>query len=211
MSARPTVFILSCLMAMGIIFCGVGCGPDKEKESAVSPPPASEVAQPEAQTSDTGLETGRTGLEASALEVEPPQIVTESTGPETEAIGEGSADASPPAEFTLVSELWETHTKNAPLLTHEKHIKVHEIACSECHHVYEQGENIWKQGMPVKKCETCHDEPTIKNEKKLPPDEQKKNLKSAFHGNCRGCHKLLKKANPESQAPVTCSQCHPKK
>ena len=212
MVTHPMTLIVSCLIATGILSCGVGCSSsDEEKQMVVNPPPASETIQPGTQISETGLKTKKTGLEVSAPEVAPLQTDKKSSGAETTAIAEGSADTTPPAEFALVSGLWETHTKSAPLFTHEKHIKGHEIACSECHHVYEQGKNVWNEDMPIQKCEACHDDPTIKNEKKLPPDMQKKNLKLAFHGNCRGCHKPLKKANPESQVPVTCSQCHPKK
>ena len=212
MVKHPITLMLSCLMAMAIFVCGVGCGSsDEANKVAVSPPPASETSQPGSQEIDTGLQTATTGPDVSTPETDPLQTETESTGPETPDIAEGSSDSVPPAEFALVSGLWETHTKSAPFFTHDKHTKVHEVACNECHHVYEQGKNVWEEGMPVQKCEACHDEPTIRNEKKLPPDMQKRNLKLAFHGNCRGCHKPLKKENPESQIPVTCSQCHPKK
>jgi hypothetical protein len=77
--------------------------------------------------------------------------------------------------------------------------------------VYKDGENVWKEGDPVQKCQECHNEPTIELEKKLPPDQQKLNLKLAFHNNCRGCHMNLKRADREKYKgiPTTCSQCHP--
>ena len=95
---------------------------------------------------------------------------------------------------------------------HDEHNETAEIEeCNECHHIYEDGKNTWKDGMAVARCGECHDEPTIKSETKLPPEDQKKNLKLAFHNNCRACHKALKKENPETKAPVTCKQCHPTK
>ena len=65
--------------------------------------------------------------------------------------------------------------------------------------------------MPVEKCEACHNELTVKGERKLALDVKKKNLKLAFHDNCRACHKELRKENPETKAPTKCSQCHEKK
>ena len=118
---------------------------------------------------------------------------------------------TPPAVIELYSPLWKTHKKSAVKFAHEKHSKDYKVPCTECHHVYKDGKNVWKEGMEVKKCESCHNEPTVKGEKRLPPDLQKKNLKLAFHKNCVGCHKELKKKNPKTKAPKTCIKCHPKK
>jgi hypothetical protein len=65
--------------------------------------------------------------------------------------------------------------------------------------------------MPVQKCEACHDEPTHKGEKTLSKDLQKRNLKLAFHNNCRTCHRKAKKENPNTDAPTTCGKWHEKK
>ncbi|MBC7357904.1 MAG: cytochrome c3 family protein [Desulfacinum sp.] len=115
-----------------------------------------------------------------------------------------------PDVITLNSSLWPEHTKGLVEFTHKKHAEEYGIACADCHHKYENGQNVWKEGDPVQKCEECHNEPTIQGEKKLPPDQQKLNLKLAFHNNCIDCHKKLKKENKDSKAPVTCAQCHPK-
>jgi hypothetical protein len=77
--------------------------------------------------------------------------------------------------------------------------------------VYKDGKNTWKEGDAVQKCDACHTEATIEGEKKLPPDQQKLNLKLAFHNNCIPCHQKLKKETPDTKAPVTCAQCHPQK
>jgi hypothetical protein len=53
--------------------------------------------------------------------------------------------------------------------------------CLVCHH----------NGEP-NKCETCHTE------------DHKVNTKTAYHKNCKGCHKKLK------QGPTKCSGCHKK-
>ncbi len=120
-----------------------------------------------------------------------------------------AADA--PDVITMNSKLWPQHTKANVQFTHKKHAEDYKIACADCHHKYEGGKNVWKQGDPVAKCESCHNEPTIEGEKKLPPEQQKLNLKLAMHTNCQECHKKLKAQNPQSAAPTTCVQCHPKK
>ena len=111
-------------------------------------------------------------------------------------------------EMIIVSSLFKTHTKGEVRFTHERHAKDYNIACDECHHVYKDGKNVWQQGMPVEKCQDCHDEATVKGEKKLAPDVQKRNLKLAFHKNCVTCHRNVKKENPETTAPTTCTTCH---
>ncbi|MBW1981720.1 MAG: cytochrome c3 family protein [Deltaproteobacteria bacterium] len=126
----------------------------------------------------------------------------------------GAADAPKvPDVISLKSTLWTTHTKSAVEFHHKNHIEKYKIACTECHHHYEGGKNVWKEGDPVKKCQDCHNEPTVKGEMKLPPDKKKLNLKLAFHNNCIGCHKKLKKEDRKKYAkiPTTCAKCHPKK
>jgi hypothetical protein len=111
--------------------------------------------------------------------------------------------------ITIKAALWPTPTKAPVEFTHKKHAEDYKIACADCHHKFEGGKNVWKEGDPVQKCEACHTEPTIQGEKKLPPDQQKLNLKLAFHDNCVGCHQKLKKDKPDTKAPVTCTGCHP--
>jgi hypothetical protein len=111
--------------------------------------------------------------------------------------------------ITIKAGLWTSHTKAPVEFSHKKHAEEYKIACTDCHHKFENGKNVWKQGDPVQKCEACHNEPTIQGEKKLPPEQQKLNLKLAFHENCVGCHQKLKKDKPDTKAPVTCTGCHP--
>jgi len=122
-----------------------------------------------------------------------------------------AADQQTPEKVTIKAALWATPTKAPVELSHKKHSEEYKIACAECHHKFDGGKNVWKQGDPVQKCEACHTEPTIQGEMKLPPDQQKLNLKLAFHNNCVGCHKKLKTDKPDSKVPVTCTGCHPQK
>lgn len=114
-----------------------------------------------------------------------------------------------PEKVTIKAALFAKPTKAPVELTHKKHNEDYKIACADCHHVYKDGKNVWKEGDAVQKCEACHNEPTIEGEKKLPPDQQKLNLKLAYHNNCVGCHQKLKKEKPDTKAPVTCTGCHP--
>ncbi|MCJ7773077.1 MAG: cytochrome c family protein, partial [Desulfobacterales bacterium] len=127
---------------------------------------------------------------------------------ETKPVKDSKEDAASTELITIYARLFPEHTKGPVKFAHDKHGKDYKIACNECHHIYDNGQNVWKEGIKVEKCEICHNEPTIKSENTLPPDVQKKNLKLAFHNNCRVCHKKLKSDNPTSKAPTTCSGCH---
>jgi hypothetical protein len=121
-----------------------------------------------------------------------------------------AAEVKPPDVVNITSpKVWPNPTKTVVPFQHKKHVEVDKIACTECHHKFVDGKNVWKEGDPVESCETCHTNGAIKDEMKLPPDQQKLNLKLAFHNNCVGCHKKLKKENPQSKAPVACTGCHP--
>jgi len=112
--------------------------------------------------------------------------------------------------ITLYADLFTTHTKGPVMFPHDKHQKEFNIACNECHHIYENGKNVWNKDLKPAKCETCHTEPTVIKEKSLSLDLQKKNLKLAFHNKCLGCHRKRKAENPELKSPTTCTGCHKK-
>ena len=128
-------------------------------------------------------------------------------------LGLSAAEQEVPDVVVIKAELWKNHTKSPVTLSHKKHSEEYGGKCVECHHVFKDGKNVWKEGDKVQKCMECHNEPTIKGEKKLPKDKQKLNLKLAFHNNCQGCHKKLKKQDKKKYAkiPTTCIKCHPKK
>jgi hypothetical protein len=120
-----------------------------------------------------------------------------------------AADQKVEDNFAIKAALWPTPTKAPVQLSHKKHAEEYKVPCADCHHVYKDGKNTWKQGEVVDKCAKCHTEPTIQGEKKLPPDQQKLNLKLAYHNNCIPCHQKFKKEKADTKAPVTCAQCHP--
>ena len=111
-----------------------------------------------------------------------------------------AADA--PAEISIKSKAFETHKKGPVNLSHKKHAVDYKIACTECHHVFEGGKNVYKEGDPVQKCSECHD--AVKSEGNV------KKLMLAFHGNCQGCLKDLKKADKSTGPTTKCNDCHAK-
>ncbi len=114
-----------------------------------------------------------------------------------------------PVEITLKPAIWPSPTMTPVQFNHKKHSQELKIACTQCHHLYKDGVNTWKEGDQVEQCEKCHTEPTVLGEMKLPPDQQKLNLKFAFHTNCQPCHKKMKAEKPDTKAPTICTGCHP--
>ena len=110
-----------------------------------------------------------------------------------------------PEEIILDSDAFETRRKGPVTFQHQMHAEDYDIACTECHHDYdEDGKNVWEEGDDVEKCESCHD-PSV-SEGKV------KKLRIAFHKNCIGCHKRMKKEGISDDAPYrNCYDCHERK
>ncbi|MDY6951719.1 MAG: cytochrome c3 family protein [Thermodesulfobacteriota bacterium] len=120
-----------------------------------------------------------------------------------------------PDNVTMHSPVFEKHKKALVTFTHKKHNVDYKIACADCHHVYKDGKNVWKEGDEVKKCMACHSEAKAPKAKEGAPklskkEKIKKYYYSAIHENCVGCHKALKKA-AKPTGPTACKECHPKK
>jgi len=211
MSKRFSFPILICLLLMSFNICLIACSSKKEKDTEVNTPSKDEVSKTVFQPASPVVEDAKMEPEKPIQSIEGNETKSESISPKTKQPDTTPGDKTLPAKIVLFSPLWEAHTRGPVGFTHKNHIKIHKVGCNKCHHIYEQGENIWNEKMPVEKCEVCHNELTVKGERKLPPDVKKKNLKLAFHDNCRACHKELRKENPETKAPTKCSQCHEKK
>ena len=111
-----------------------------------------------------------------------------------------AADA--PDEIAIKSKAFETYKKAAVNLSHKKHAVDYKIACSECHHVYKEGKNVFKEGDPVQACSECHDPVTSTG--------NVKKLMLAYHKNCQGCHKDLEAAGKPAGPTKKCNDCHAK-
>ncbi len=114
-----------------------------------------------------------------------------------------------PETITMDSKVFSKHKKSLVTFSHQKHNVDYKVACDDCHHVYKDGKNVWKEGNEVKKCECCHTGAKAPKEPKLSKKEQIKGyMYSAIHENCKGCHKAAKKDG--KAAPTKCGECHPK-
>lgn len=112
-------------------------------------------------------------------------------------------------EIKLQNKGYAKDKKGAVKLTHKKHNVDFKIACADCHHVYEGGKNIWKEGDKVEKCSKCHPIIWEKGKKKKKGEAMK--LQNAYHKNCKTCHKTLKKEGKKTGPFKKCNKCHEKK
>jgi hypothetical protein len=103
----------------------------------------------------------------------------------------------PPEETWLRIQKPGLPEKPAVRFSHGQHPK-NRIACEICHHDYQRGRNLWKEGQPVKKCQSCHG---------LVPQAGRLDIKNAFHRQCKGCHLHRRKAK-QAGGPINCQGCH---
>lgn len=109
-----------------------------------------------------------------------------------------------PEEIILNKDVYGSNRKGPVTFSHQMHGEDYDVACSECHHIYEEGKNIWEDGDPVEPCASCHDP--------FEDEGNAKKLRTAFHLNCKGCHKQLKKEGISDEAPYRkCTDCHERK
>ncbi len=111
---------------------------------------------------------------------------------------------APPDEIKIENTGYKTDKKGPVKLSHKKHHEEYKVACTECHHEYKDGKNVWKEGEKVKKCAECHN--PLKKEGKV----LKLNL--SYHKNCKDCHKKIVEQDSNKKAPFKkCNDCHEKK
>ncbi|MFW6415254.1 MAG: cytochrome c3 family protein [Thermodesulfobacteriota bacterium] len=89
----------------------------------------------------------------------------------------------------LKDEAFEEHEVSAAKFDHSTHTS--RASCSDCHHVYEDGEKVPGAMSVDKGCSDCHK-----------VDKGKLKLKYAYHTQCIGCH------IEEDKGPVLCVNCH---
>jgi len=117
----------------------------------------------------------------------------------------GALATDVPDTIKMESKVYPKHKKTIVDFSHKKHAADYGIACTDCHHVYTDGKNVYKEGDAVAKCETCHPDPA---KPKKPQDgelTQEQKMGSHYwviHENCKGCHKSGKKG------PTKCTECH---
>jgi hypothetical protein len=110
-----------------------------------------------------------------------------------------------PDTVTIENKGYKKDKKRPVPLSHKAHStdkKYGPVQCADCHHVYKDGKNVWKEGDEVQKCSACHD--PKKNTKEGGVKVMK--LQNAYHKNCKNCHKKEKKGPFKK-----CNDCHVKK
>ena len=104
-----------------------------------------------------------------------------------------------PDEIVIDGKNYKKDIKGPVKFNHYKHVADIGIDCTECHHEYKDGKNVWEAGNDVKNCDQCHDPNKSEG--------NKKKLMMAFHNNCKNCHKEKNKEG--SNAPdKNCEGCH---
>ena len=109
-----------------------------------------------------------------------------------------AATAMPEKDITIHSTDVFKETKKGPVVF--PHVKHKALKCTDCHHEYKDGKNVWQEGQEVKKCSACH---------KLEADGKVVKLEKAYHNKCVNCHKKVK-AEKKPTGPTACTKCHPK-
>lgn len=110
-----------------------------------------------------------------------------------------AANKMPEQDLVISSPDVFKEKKKAPVnFSHTKHKAA---KCTDCHHEYKDGKNVWQEGQEVKKCGTCH---------KFEAQDKVVKLEKAFHDQCLNCHKKVK-AEKKPTGPTACAKCHPPK
>jgi predicted CXXCH cytochrome family protein len=105
-----------------------------------------------------------------------------------------------PDEIIIDNKVYQTDRKGPVWFSHLEHAEGYAGSCEACHHDYQNGKNIWKEGLPVAKCSKCHD-----------PDHSSgslKKLRIAYHKSCKGCHERLASEGRTSAPYKQCTDCH---
>jgi hypothetical protein len=182
---RTTHLAVVCVALLFVLSLLQGCGDGEE-------PPKRDVPAP-----------SKSRTKEEKREIPPPTLpVKTEVEAETEPVAEPvvNAEASGSHDEIIIENQGYVNDKKKPVrLNHRKHSEEYEIACDNCHHLYQEGVNVWKEGDSVQKCAACHD-----------PVEDQGNviiLQSAFHRNCRDCHKEMSQEGRD--APYKkCTDCH---
>ena len=92
------------------------------------------------------------------------------------------------------NSVFENPRRPPAVFKHDQHNEAAQIEeCSECHHVYSNGERVEDESSEDQSCADCHE----------PEDSGRKpGLVKAFHMNCKDCHRQTKRG------PLMCGQCH---
>jgi hypothetical protein len=109
----------------------------------------------------------------------------------------GGLLTEPPAVSLLRIPVAGARQKPPVKFSHQVH-EARGVACTQCHHDYQGKRNVWREGQPVPKCDSCHG---------LRPAARSLDVKNAFHRQCKGCHLRVRQQGRQA-GPVECQGCH---
>ncbi len=93
------------------------------------------------------------------------------------------------------------HDRKGPVeFNHTKHARDYKVSCWDCHHVYKDGINVWSPLAKTAKCSQCHHP--------LKKEGMAMKLQTAYHVNCKNCHKTLAESNQSTGPYRKCYGCH---
>lgn len=189
MRNRVGLYIL--LLSLVCVFLLFACGEKEERKETKKAEISEDVEEEEQETVEKEMGT-RIPVDDSTAADKPA-----SERPRTDR------PFKAPEEIIIENKGDEKERKGPVRFSHLAHADNYDVACTECHHDYQDGKNVWKEGDPVKKCIECHS--PLKSEDKI------KKLQLAFHNNCKNCHKDLAKEGKTEGAPYKkCGDCHQK-
>ena len=130
-------------------------------------------------------------------------------GKPAEAVADDSekdvaVDESDEANVIVIdNEDYKKNRQGRVIFTHTKHARDYNVSCWECHHEYDEKINLWTPLSDTMNCLECHD-PIEKQDEAV-------RLQTAYHLNCKGCHKKLAQEKKKTGPYRKCLKCHEKK
>jgi hypothetical protein len=116
----------------------------------------------------------------------------------TAVLGAQDGRLTKPPETSLLSIPAPGSRRKPPVMFSHRVHETRRVACTQCHHDYQGRRNLWREGLPVDKCQACHGPR---------PAPRRLDLKNAFHRQCKGCHlRLGQQGRPGG--PIECQGCH---
>lgn len=117
------------------------------------------------------------------------------------AFAEETENESENLDTIVINNLdYEKDRKGPVIFPHLRHARDDKILCWECHHVYEDGKNVYEPWGETYACIDCHD-----------PYEEFDHiprLQTAYHLCCKTCHEKRKIYGDEPLAYRKCNRCH---
>lgn len=102
--------------------------------------------------------------------------------------------------IVINNEVYEKDRKGPVYFGHRKHAKEYGVSCWDCHHDYVDDKNMWSPWTDTMECVECHD-PYEDNGAIM-------RLQTAYHLNCKTCHKENAVFGNDAQAYRKCNTCH---